>query len=31
VQRLRIGLRGIGVIDPLHDFPGRRGSAADDR
>ncbi len=30
VQRLRIGLRGIGMIDPLHDLPWRRGRAASD-
>ena len=23
VQRLRVGLGGIGMIDPLHDLPGR--------
>ena len=23
VQRLRIGVRRIGMIDPLHDLPGR--------
>ena len=31
VQRLRVGLRRIGMIDPLHDLPGRRGGAAHDR
>ena len=28
VQRLRVGLRGIGMIDPLHDLPGRGRRAA---
>ncbi len=27
MQRLRIGLRGIRMIDPLHDLPGCGGSA----
>ena len=31
LQRLRIGLRRIGVVDPLHDLPWRRGPAAGDR
>ena len=26
-----VGLRGIGMVDPLHDLPGRRGGAAGDR
>jgi hypothetical protein len=28
VQRLRVGLRGIRMIDPLHDLPGRGSGAA---
>ena len=31
VQRLRVGFPGIGMIDPLHDLPGRGGGAAGDR
>ena len=31
VQRLRIGLRSIRMIDPLHDLPGRGRGAAGDR
>ena len=31
VQRLRIGRLGIGMIDPLHDLPGRGRGAAGDR
>ena len=31
VQRLRVGLRRIRMIDPLHDLPGRGRGAAGDR
>ena len=31
VQRLRVGGCRIGMIDPLHDLPGRGGGAAGDR
>ena len=31
VQRLRVGSLRIGMIDPLHDLPGRSRSAACDR
>jgi len=31
VQRLRVGLCGIGMVDPLQDLPGGRGGAAGTR
>ena len=31
VQRLRVGRFGVGMIDPLHDLPGRGRGAARDR
>ena len=31
VQRLRVGVCRVGMIDPLHDLPGRGRGAAGDR